>query len=185
MRNDLSQLAGLKAGLTIGLFLLTVHIVRKNLLVLGVESLLTHIYISWAVAIMATFFVSAIYFKNKIEKIESNRLAEVCFLREQMREVEGQLDIVSKEKFRLQLTRKSQDEEFEKTDHYQSLVIDSATYNRINRAISAFPTRYPEYLKKPPKLENDVRPWLKEVNIATNDREAFVFSTIIAEHFGF
>lgn len=60
--------------------------------------------------------------------------------------------------------------------------IRGAAFVRLQRAIKAFPEKYPEYQTKPPKLDADVRAWLKG-SCCTNDREAFVFGTIIAEHF--
>lgn len=60
--------------------------------------------------------------------------------------------------------------------------IRGAAFVRLQRAIKAFPGKYPEYQTKPPKLDADVRAWLK-CSCCTNDREAFVFGTIIAEHF--
>ncbi|WP_153147355.1 hypothetical protein [Dechloromonas sp. H13] len=56
-------------------------------------------------------------------------------------------------------------------------------FRRLQRAISAFPSRYPDYKTEQPKLTIDVRAWLKEVSLAMNDREAHVFGAIIAEHF--
>ena len=61
----------------------------------------------------------------------------------------------------------------------------SPTFARIQRAIAAFPERYPDYATRRPKLEADVRTWLIDTKIANNEREAHVFSTIISEHFGF
>lgn len=61
--------------------------------------------------------------------------------------------------------------------------IAGPTHKRLQRAIAAFPARYPGYKERPPKLGDDVRVWLREVSIAANDREAHVFGAIIAEHF--
>lgn len=61
--------------------------------------------------------------------------------------------------------------------------IKGAAFERLQRAITAFPARYSDYQSQPPKLKDDVRPWLKEAGLAGNDREAHVFGTIIAEHF--
>lgn len=69
------------------------------------------------------------------------------------------------------------------SDVVASEVISGDTIGRIQRAIAAFPGRYPEYKTKPPKLDDDVRPWLKEVGLAANDAERRVFGTIIREHF--
>ena len=62
-------------------------------------------------------------------------------------------------------------------------VVSGDTIDRIRRAIASFPGRYPEYKTKPPKLDDDVRPWLKEVGLAANDAERRVFGAIIREHF--
>jgi len=58
------------------------------------------------------------------------------------------------------------------------------TFARLKRAIEAFPARYPDHGTKPPKLNDDVRQWLRDSKIAENEREAHVFGAIIAEHFG-
>lgn len=49
-------------------------------------------------------------------------------------------------------------------------------------ALSKFPQQYPDFLSKSPKLDDDVRPWLKE-NLGASDREAHVFGAILSEHF--
>lgn len=183
MRNGSSQLAGLQAGLTVGLLLFSAHVVTRKILVAGVDGLLSVVCISWIAAIMATYLVSAIYFRKKIESGESIRLAERCLLYERMREIEDQLETVTKENSHLHSTLGSIEQEDGLGQGNNPIAIESDTFSRICRAISAFPTRYPEYAIKPPKLDGDVRPWLKEVDVATNDREAVVFSTIIAEHF--
>lgn len=61
--------------------------------------------------------------------------------------------------------------------------IHGQTFDRLQRVIAAFPTRYPEYKSKPPKLDDDVRPWLKESGLGENDAERRVFGAIIREHF--
>lgn len=68
-----------------------------------------------------------------------------------------------------------------------SVVVEIAgqTFSRLQRSIAAFPVRYPDYQSQPPKLKDDVRVWLKEAALASSDREAHVFGTIIAEHFNF
>ena len=61
--------------------------------------------------------------------------------------------------------------------------ITGQTFARLQRAVAAFPARYPDHQLQPPKLKDDVRVWLKDAALASSDREAFVFGTIIAEHF--
>lgn len=61
--------------------------------------------------------------------------------------------------------------------------INGPTFERLQRAVAAFPARYPDHQLQPPKLKDDVRVWLKEASLASSDREAHVFGTIIAEHF--
>lgn len=61
--------------------------------------------------------------------------------------------------------------------------IEGQTFERLQRAVAAFPVRYPDYKNKFPKLENDVRPWLEETGLGKNTSERLVFSAIIAEHF--
>lgn len=66
--------------------------------------------------------------------------------------------------------------------------IRGATFVRLQRAIKAFPGKYPGYQTKPPKLDGDVRPWLDDsgfVRDGAKGREAIVFGRIISEHFGF
>jgi hypothetical protein len=65
------------------------------------------------------------------------------------------------------------------------LMIRGDTMERIRRAVNAFPTAYPEFRSRVPKLQDDLRAWLKETELANTDREAFVFSAIIQEHFKF
>lgn len=62
--------------------------------------------------------------------------------------------------------------------------LNGKTIERLGKAIADFPFRYPEYETKQPKLDDDIRPWLKATHGAS-DREAHVFGTIIAEHFKF
>lgn len=64
--------------------------------------------------------------------------------------------------------------------------VKGKTFARLMRSIANFPDRYPYYETNPPKLNNDIRPWLHEaglVNDGANGREAIVFGRIIAEHF--
>jgi hypothetical protein len=64
-----------------------------------------------------------------------------------------------------------------------SSTINGATFAKLQRAIAAFPSRYPDHATRLPKLDADLRPWLKEAGMATNDREAHVFGAILLEHF--
>jgi hypothetical protein len=68
-------------------------------------------------------------------------------------------------------------------DSGSKLDIDSATFERLKKVIAAFPDRYPEYKSKPPKLDDDVRPWMKESGFAENEAERRVFGAIVREHF--
>lgn len=63
--------------------------------------------------------------------------------------------------------------------------IQGETIARLQRAIAAFPSRYPDHRTRPPKLDSDVRPWMKEVGLTINDAEMRVFGKIIYEHFKF
>ncbi|MDA8260821.1 MAG: hypothetical protein M0Z99_35170 [Betaproteobacteria bacterium] len=58
-----------------------------------------------------------------------------------------------------------------------------ATFDGLMRAIAEFPKKYPNYEISAPKLDADVRPWLKASGYAGNEREAATFGTIIAETF--
>ena len=60
--------------------------------------------------------------------------------------------------------------------------ITGPTFASLMQAIEEFPTTYPNYRENPPKLDNDVRPWLVE-QFGCNVREKHVFGQIIAEHF--
>lgn len=72
---------------------------------------------------------------------------------------------------------------FQDDEEVREVAIHGATFNRLRRAIASFPSRYPDYQAKPPKLDDDVRPWLKETGLAENDAERRVFGAIIREHF--
>lgn len=61
--------------------------------------------------------------------------------------------------------------------------ISGQTFGRLQRAIASFPSRYPDYQAKSPKLDDDVRVWLKQIGLAENDAERRVFGAIIREHF--
>lgn len=60
--------------------------------------------------------------------------------------------------------------------------IRSETHDKLQSALAEFPIRYPMYQTKKPKLDIEVRPWLKSA-YGVSDREAHVFGTIISEHF--
>lgn len=80
--------------------------------------------------------------------------------------------------------RHEKNEAENKTTQYpENFEITGNTYNGICKAIAEFPTQYPDYKNRSPKLDADIRPWLKEVGIAKNDRESHVFGSIISEHF--
>lgn len=53
---------------------------------------------------------------------------------------------------------------------------------RLRRCIEAFPHKYPEYRTRRPKLDTDIRPWIKD-EFGASDREAHVFGAMVAEHF--
>lgn len=56
--------------------------------------------------------------------------------------------------------------------------------DRLYRAIDAFPKEYPNFSSEHLKLNEDIRKWLrKEDKFAKNEREAFIFGAILAEHF--
>lgn len=61
--------------------------------------------------------------------------------------------------------------------------ITGPTFARLKRAIAAFPTRYPAYQTRPPKLDDDVRKWLSDTHLAESEAERRVFGAIIREHF--
>lgn len=69
------------------------------------------------------------------------------------------------------------------TESAITTAITGAIFDRLQRAILIFPTRYPDYQTRPPKLDVDVRPWLKESGLGENDAERRVFGAIIREHF--
>ena len=61
--------------------------------------------------------------------------------------------------------------------------INSQVFARLKSAIDVFPAKYPDYQSRPPKLDDDVRAWLKDERFAQNDTEKRVFGAILAEHF--
>lgn len=58
--------------------------------------------------------------------------------------------------------------------------INGPTYAKLEAALIAFPAKYGNMK---PKLDADVRPWLKH-QFECSAREAYVFGAILAEHFG-
>lgn len=60
--------------------------------------------------------------------------------------------------------------------------LNGKTIERLGKAIADFPSRYPEYETRQPKLDDDIRPWLK-TTYGASDREAHVFGAILSEHF--
>ena len=62
------------------------------------------------------------------------------------------------------------------------LRIHGPTFSKLQRAVIAFPERYPRYRTHPPKLDEDVRPWLKE-EFKASDAVQRVFGAILREHF--
>lgn len=83
------------------------------------------------------------------------------------------------------LSQRSDSGEFSTTTLVQEKAVHIAgkTHECLERAIQDFPSRYPEYKTRTPKLDDDVRPWLKSCGYARNDREAHVFGVILLEHF--
>lgn len=63
------------------------------------------------------------------------------------------------------------------------IAISGDTFSRIQKAVEMFPNRYPNYTTLSPKLDGDVRNWLKVSGLAKNDTEKRVFGTILFEHF--
>jgi hypothetical protein len=58
--------------------------------------------------------------------------------------------------------------------------IRGPTFAKLQRVIAEYPS---QYVGKTPKLDADVRPWIK-ATVSCNERELAVFGAIIAEHFG-
>jgi len=61
-------------------------------------------------------------------------------------------------------------------------IIHGETYSKLLSCIHGFSNKYPDFSTRPPKLNDDVRPWLMNDHDCS-DREAHVFSVIILEHF--
>jgi hypothetical protein len=53
-------------------------------------------------------------------------------------------------------------------------------FAKLKRVIAEYPAKY---AGKTPKLDDDVRPWIK-ATVKCSEREAAVFGAIVAEHFG-
>lgn len=81
------------------------------------------------------------------------------------------------------VVEKSDDEKSTQTIPFPVTPISSPTFSRIQKAVEAFPLKYPNYAESPPKLDIDVRVWLKTSGLAINDTEKRVFGTILFEHF--
>jgi hypothetical protein len=62
--------------------------------------------------------------------------------------------------------------------------ITGKTYATLRKAIDDFPAHYPNFSTRQPKLDSDLRPWLK-AQYSLADRDVAVFSNIISEHFEF
>lgn len=60
-------------------------------------------------------------------------------------------------------------------------IIHGKTFGLLKKAIEEFPSKYQDYAQKMPKLDDDIRVWLKELKYS--DRECHVFGAIIQEHF--
>jgi hypothetical protein len=65
----------------------------------------------------------------------------------------------------------------------ESTAISGDVMSRIQKAVNAFPVTFPNYSIRSPKLDVDVREWLKNSGLAINDVEKRVFGTILFEHF--
>lgn len=63
------------------------------------------------------------------------------------------------------------------------LALRGDTARRLHRAIKAFEDRYPDYKDRTPKLDADVRPWLREAGLIVSPQEAVVFGQILRQHF--
>ena len=61
--------------------------------------------------------------------------------------------------------------------------IKGPTYAKLMRAIEEFPLKYPNYKTNPPKLDDDVRPWMVKSFGCTKNKEDHVFGRIVKEHF--
>ena len=82
-----------------------------------------------------------------------------------------------------QVREKLANSDDESAQDLNETAIISPTLTRLQSAVIEFPSHYPQYKSRPPKLDDDIRPWLKSVGYAKNDREAFVFGSVISEHF--
>lgn len=68
-------------------------------------------------------------------------------------------------------------------DGDSSSAVQSLIYERLLKSVAAFPSAFPDYETSPPKINNAVRPWLKDKGFAANDKEAHVFGAVIRDHF--
>lgn len=96
-------------------------------------------------------------------------------LREALAASRAECDTLREELARLKAAARS-------NDSGAHLQIKGATFEQlVDIVINKFPNQYPDRSKV--KLDNDVRPWMKdELNLP--DRERHIFGKIIAEHFG-
>ena len=65
----------------------------------------------------------------------------------------------------------------------QGCSINSPTFAKLIQVIEAFPVQYPDYKTNPPKLNDDVRPWMVKSFGCTKNKEDHVFGRIVKEHF--
>jgi hypothetical protein len=70
----------------------------------------------------------------------------------------------------------------ESASHTGATQAASPTYQKLQNLIKDFPAQYPDHEAHPPKIDADVRVWMKNER-ACSDREASVFGSIIAELF--
>lgn len=141
-------------SVSVGAFLFSAHEVGQNLLSRSGYELLILACLSWMALTIAIWKVTAIYYKKKL--MRDNSLCSSVRLKNE------RIDAMSE---------------------WNDLPINSASFRRLRRATAAYPQRYPDHATKPPKLDNDVRPWLKESRLGENDSERRVFGTMIREHF--
>lgn len=64
-----------------------------------------------------------------------------------------------------------------------TLDLKGALLEAARQAAAAFPARYPEFNSRPPKVKDDVIPWLQEAQFAGSKNDAEKIARILAEHF--